>query len=145
MWPSTRTENKSFLNEYRLVGGFFRSISDRFWGSLVFAALLSLFLFLILPGQLRAESTCENCETLVNWTQKNQASSIRLKEILKINEAYLLTLDASDDSQRMKASSNIKIAKKRLEALEQEAQEKRSDPENKRCMTCIEVNQNAKK
>ncbi len=60
---------------------------------------------------------CKDCSLLPEIQTKVSTLTKTLKrltEILDVNETYLLSLNADADSSRMKAQSNISIAKKRI-------------------------------
>jgi hypothetical protein len=86
-----------------------------------------------------AAPDCSVCEEFVKWSAKNKSAMARLYEIQTINDEYLKNLSPSDESQRMKASSNLRIALKRIEFLKNEREQKLALPENVNCMNCLEV------
>lgn len=89
---------------------------------------------LLLPRSITA---CEDCESAATDGTKLERSIGRLESIISINEDFMASLDEDDHSERIKARSNVSIARKRISSSETILKEKRLFIETSRCQTCL--------
>ncbi|MGK5082046.1 hypothetical protein WDW37_01980 [Bdellovibrionota bacterium FG-1] len=66
---------------------------------------------------LSALWACDECANLSLDRDKIEKSIRRLNSILQVNQDFIQGLDPEDHSERIKAQSNVNIAKKRISAL----------------------------
>jgi len=94
---------------------------------------VTLATFLISSGAL---SDCEFCRTSSLEAIKARKSIQRLSSIIQINQDFISTLDPEDESERLKAKSNINIAKKRTAALETDLKVRHKELGTPACRKC---------
>ena len=80
--------------------------------------------------------TCEECRQFVQSLDPIEKSIHRLETILHSNEEFIAGLDPKDDSERIKATSNVSIAKKRILAAQTQALALRGNVETPNCKKC---------
>ena len=80
--------------------------------------------------------TCEECTQFGQELSKLEKSAHRLEAILKANEDFIATLDPTDESELIKARSNVNIAKKRILASQEQAPIFQANLLTPSCKTC---------
>ena len=80
---------------------------------------------------------CEDCKKAFLDIGKIEKSIHRLESILRANEDFIAGLDPSDESELIKARSNVSIAKKRILASETQKQTLQPALETPFCKKCL--------
>lgn len=89
---------------------------------------------LLIAANARAD--CEVCREAVNDADQISKQMHRLDSIVSMNEEFIASLDPADESERMKARSNVTIARKRTAALQvkfSDCQRVLGTPDCKKC------------
>ena len=86
-----------------------------------------------------ADQPCSSdCRDLIDQSEKLEKSIQRLMTIKATNIEFLRTLDASQESQRLKANSNIRIAEKRIAEAQDKQKDFKREKTVKGCNGCAE-------
>ncbi len=80
---------------------------------------------------------CEDCKKFIQEISKVDKAIHRLETILHANEEFIAGLDPSDESELIKARSNVSIAKKRIIAAQNQKLELSSKTETPECKQCL--------
>jgi len=83
-----------------------------------------------------AETCSPDCDNLREQRDKLEKNVHRLMGIKATNQEFLLKLDSSQDSLRIKANSNIRIAEKRISEAEEKIRNFENIKKEKKCLTC---------
>ena len=97
---------------------------------------MGIFLFLIVQEGKSFAECSSVCMDLNDQLNKLESDVSRLEEIKSTNVAYIRTLDSDQDAQRLKASSNIHIAEKRIADANQKKQEIQKIKILQKCKNC---------
>ncbi|MGK5088940.1 amino acid permease [Bdellovibrionota bacterium FG-2] len=80
---------------------------------------------------------CEHCRESFGSVLKAEKSIMRLVSIVQVNEEFMAGLDPNDDSERIKARSNVSIAGKRIAALNSQVKTLRGEVDSPDCKKCF--------
>ena len=80
---------------------------------------------------------CEDCLVLPQLEGTARNSIHRINKIIQMNEEFIASLDPDDESERIKAKSNLSIARKRILTLEGEMRRYRAKVEGDACQKCM--------
>jgi hypothetical protein len=95
------------------------------------------FLSLLYAVQTQARSPCQEiCSQLSKKFEKFKKDIRNLREIEKINLEYLATLDSEQREQRLKATSNLRIAHQRISELKKEKHHIYEQEMEHHCISC---------
>lgn len=83
------------------------------------------------------ENVCSSsCLGLMKDLKEREEEINRIQNIRERNERFILSLDPDQSSQKMKAESNIRVAQRRVEAIEKDSQKIKEDLGKKKCTLC---------
>ena len=93
----------------------------------------------MLSALAQAAPNCpDECGELNEQAAQFEKSIKRLSEIKAVNVAYIATLDGDQDSQRLKAKSNVSIADKRITAEQEKSKIVDASKKKMKCYLCGE-------
>ncbi len=92
---------------------------------------------LLIAGVSSGLFACENCRKSLAGVEKTEKSIKRLVSIVQVNEEFIAGLDTGDESERIKARSNLSVAGKRMAALTVEAKTLRGEVGSPECKKCF--------
>jgi hypothetical protein len=94
---------------------------------------------LLLSAALAVPSSiaCDHCIESKRELPSLERAIERMLTIIRMNEEFIATLSPDDESERIKANSNISIARKRLVVAEREADARRTVLQTPFCKNCM--------
>ena len=106
----------------------------------ILKALVILGLFSLNTKPLSAKNLCrEVCSDFTDDLQSHDEEIRRIQEIKEKNERFILSLDADQYSQKMKAESNIRVADRRISDLARLSKDLKTRFDQEGCMNCQKI------